>query len=1343
MKNIRIHLLLTIQCIWLLGLNAQSFTFEPMPYNDLLPSYTVQYMYQDSEGFMWFGTTDGLSRYDGYRLLSFRSDLNNRMLLTNNEIRFIAEDSNNRLFIGTHRGLCYLDKTTYEIKNLPDLPTGSETVRFIKCAQNGEVWVGFNDKLIKFNATLDHYIDYSVKAGIDQVNTIYEDTEGNLWVMTWLKGLYKYNPVDDSFKRYPRIGKSDNPFTMFQDENNYYWIGTWGDGLYRFYPSADADDMYTLIPSYNKKEQKSGDTFFGIVQDDTFGYLWAVGLTGLYVFDISDGKARLLEDISIKNESNNVFSGILKDAEGNIWIGTFNEGAYMIDVKRPPIINYPLSDIKGLSGFTPNINMMYKDHEGDIWFNQINWGMGIYSPRSGKFLSHKDHPLLNEMYMIHSIRHWSNNPHEIWVGLETQSAIYCVNKKGRDIQLKRKIQLSDIKPNTGIAHLMFEDSKYNKWIVTINTLILQYAGEETFYPIDYNFGIVSGIAEDKEGHIWIGSDIGLFRINLSGAKKKESPEIIRSDNKEHIYSENITAIGVDKSGDLWIGTQEGYIFRHHISTGTYTDMSTEIRILGEHIQDIIPDDLGHLWFATNKRIMEYNPSNGACREYSARDGVLVNSFRRNSWVKDNDGKLYIGGNKGISVFTPSEELSTLPQNRIALVTEVMVNNKSVYSKNGDKFNLGKQTLNLQPHEKNIELHFSALRYANPLNIRFAYKMEGIDKDWIYPDENRQFAVYNQLTKGEHTFYIKASDENRLWNDHTTVFKIYKHPEWYESNLAYLIYVILASGLLYMVYYFIRNRIHLQNSLRFARIEKEKTEELTQMKLRYFTNVSHDLLTPLTIMSCLMDDIQMSYPEKSERFSSMRYNLNRLKKLLQQVLDFRRIENGKMTLHLSRGNIVAFIEQIGYNYFTPLMEKKNIRFNLHTENESIICYFDADKIEKIVFNLLSNSYKYTQINGEVDLTIKTEADENIIIHVRDNGMGIDKADQEQIFNRFYSNKWKDSRDTNGIGLSVVKEMIEMHHGSIEVESEVNHGTVFTIRLPLGKNGYSESDLEEVHTLPLYDISIAESYRPKGIEEEQLLVLQDMASILIVEDNEELLELMAGVLKNDYQVMTAKNGKEAMGLVEREDVNVDLIISDVMMPEMNGLELCESIKSNLETSHIPMILLTARSTPEDRIECYKAGANGYISKPFELNVLKARIHNFLMQKTFKQQQFIVDKHINLSTLSCQSLDEQFLKKAISIIEFHLTDSELDVESIARELSMSKTTFYRKIKTVTGLPPSDFIRNVQLKHACHKLGNPDINISEVAYSVGFNDPKYFTRCFRKAFNMSPSEYQKQQNC
>lgn len=487
---------------------------------------------------------------------------------------------------------------------------------------------------------------------------------------------------------------------------------------------------------------------------------------------------------------------------------------------------------------------------------------------------------------------------------------------------------------------------------------------------------------------------------------------------------------------------------------------------------------------------------------------------------------------------------------------------------------------------------------------------------------------------------------------------------------------------------------------------------------------------------------MAYPEKLERFSSMRYNLNRLKKLLQQVLDFRKIESGKMTLHLSKGDIVAFVEQISHNYFTPLMGKKNIQFNFLAAEEEIVCYFDADKIEKIIFNLLSNSYKYTQFNGKIDLHIKQETDNTVIIQVKDNGVGIEKTEQTQIFNPFYSNKWKENRDTNGIGLSVVKEMIEMHHGTISVESEVSEGTIFTIHLPLGESDYTTNELNEVEILPLNDISIAEDYSRKEVDmREEESELSNTASILIVEDNEELMELMESVFKKNYQVVTAKNGQEALRIFDKENVNIDLIISDVMMPEMNGLELCRTIKSNIETSHIPIILLTARSTPEDRIECYKAGANGYISKPFELNVLKARIHNFLQEKTFKQRQFMIDKHINLSTLSCQSLDEQFLKRAVVIIESHLSNSELDVESIARELNLSKTTFYRKVKTVTGLTPLDFIRNIQLKHACNMLSNPDLNVFEVAYSVGFSDPKYFTKCFKKAFDITPSEYQRQQ--
>ena len=767
-------------------------------------------------------------------------------------------------------------------------------------------------------------------------------------------------------------------------------------------------------------------------------------------------------------------------------------------------------------------------------------------------------------------------------------------------------------------------------------------------------------------------------------------------------------------------------------------------MLEEGIFNIITDQLGHIWISTNKRVIEYDPKNGGIMDYSTMTDVMVNSFMPNSYYKTRSGKILYGGNKGISVFTPYDHLSDNPRRIRTMVADVKIDGvSSLLEKNNQRFNLRSQIISLNAGDKNIEIDFSSLNYAFPDKIKYAYKMDGVDDDWVYVRGDRQFAFYNQLPKGKRTFYLKTTDVNGLWSNYIAEVQVFKQPAFYETLWAYLFYIVFTLLCLYLFYHRMKRRIQLRHELRIAQIDKEKSEELVQTKLRYFTNISHDLLTPLTIITCLIDDAEMTNGSRISQLTMIRSNVNKLRRLLQQILDFRKVESGNMKLSVSKSDVISFIDDVCKIHFTPLMRKKNQTFTFLTEDRHLMAYFDRDKLDKIVSNLLSNAYKYTANGGNIKLIVDSyweSENHHLRIQVVDTGEGIAPADLENVFKRFYTINKGDESESNGIGLSLTKDLVELHHGTINVESELGKGSTFTVDLPINKDSYQEDELISEH------ISVNGINTDLILEKEELIDSkvgegEDMqiadVHLLLVEDNEELLFLMEKILSKHYHVLIAKDGLEALNVIK--DNEIDIIISDVMMPEMDGLEFCRTLKSNLETSHIPIILLTAKNTVEDRIECYNAGADGYISKPFELKILEARINNFIMHKKNKQEEFRSNVEVNIDSLEPSSMDKEFLDKVISVIKSNMSEGDFDVVQLADALAVSKSSLYRKMKIATGLSPIEFIRNIRLKHGSQLLKDKSISVAEVAYECGFSNPKYFATCFKEEFGVTPKEYQK----
>ena len=1324
-----------------------------LPLTWQLPSNSVRCIFQARDGLLWLATGDGLCRYDGYRMRVFRASPQNPGLLSNNDITTLAETPEGLLLVGTAKGMNVLNSNTGKITPLVDKELSDYEIRSIVVDKDGSIWVGTYKRLVRCSSDFKTCQTYDTSLPVTSVNAIYRDTDDNIWASFWGKGLYKYDRQKNRFKRMPRIGDKDNPSRIFQDNEKKYYIATWGEGLWRMYPEKTSQQMYERMSIKNATEGKVRDleNVFGMVQDDKYGYLWLVSNLGLSVVSCRGNELSFVELPSLEGKMNNIFSSILKDKDNNIWIAAFNEGAYAISLNVPLIQNFPFSMINMQTGhrLAPNITSIYKDaNRQSLWIVQNRWGLGLFSLTSNSLKFYMDFPSLKGMRTLETVACIGGSsavPDEIWVGPRYAEEIYVIRKVGDDLVLKERYDLENLKE--GRALMFYEDRNSRIWVLTTNGLLVKPLNGK-LQKVELNMASPSVITGDDKGNLWFGSSDGIYKARpefIDGKCVIRESVSVRKVVGE-LPSNAIGALCVDTlRHEVWVGSKEGHVYTCNMENYSIEDLSSRFeKYVQGSILNILADTLGHIWISSNKSVVEYNPSNKGKMAYTYEDGVVVNSFSKNSCFYDGTG-VYFGGNRGITRIGNNPLLDEKAKMVRTLVNDVKVDGVSILDgalPDTYSADFKKRELTLDADARNMQFDFSARKYFYSDKILYAYRIKGVDDKWIYTDENRQFAYYNRLPKGKHTLELKATDVNGLWSDRIVTYTIYRLPAWYETWWAYMLYALAGIALFFLLYRRMKKRMELRNELHIAQIEKDKSEELTQTKLRYFTNVSHDFLTPIAIISCLIDDVEMTYRNNIPQLEQMRSNLRRLKLLIQQVLDFRKMESGNMKLKVALGDLAKFVNEVCRENFVPLMQQKHLNFSCRIDNEQIPAYFDADKMGKVIFNLLSNAYKYTDDGGKVEvmLTLQQDVAHSFArIKVSDTGRGISAENQMHIFKRFFTDKESVTVESNGIGLSLVKDLLTLHHATISVESELGHGTTFTILLPIDKDSYVPAELvsseQALGMKRLEQAMVGEVV----LEKENKNVQVDEKRMLIVEDNIELLDLMFHIFSRRRQVLIAHNGVEALTVIANNEI--DIVISDVMMPEMDGLTLCRQLKSDIETSHIPIILLTAKNSPDDRIECYNAGADGYIAKPFELKVLEARIENFLAHKQVRQKEFDEDTASDTGKLEISSIDQKFLERVIGIIEEKLLDNEFDLNWLADFLCMSKSSLYRKIKSITGLPPVEFVRSVRLKHAGKLLQQGEMQITDVAYAVGFSNPKYFSTCFKEQFGMTPKEYVKKQ--
>lgn len=1336
------------------------FNFKHISTSNGLPSNEVQKVFQDREGFIWFATRYGFCKYDGYQVTTFKSDLNTPSILTNNNIVCITDDANRNIWLGTFEGLNVYNKESGEIKKCNYPGINNNQVLCLLVTTDNTLWVGNQTGLFRYDRDADKMILYSGAITNHMmpettITYLFEDSDGDIWIGTRSEGLLRYDTRNDIFYRYA-IENLKNTHIIFEDSDKHIWVIGWDEGLFLLKNPKDMEHVswinyrHTPYDDYSLQDNMAYDMY----EDLNTKTLWVGTRSGLSIISLEKPE-KFINYKTIKRPYNIPFdeaNSIIRDKSGNMWIGTIGNGVYIVDTKKPEFNLYQFK-LQDESITTTSIRSIYVDDDEYIWFGIGTYGIARYDRKTNRYTYFTNIPEFSKIQSMPTVytilkRKQSN---EFWFG--TYDGGLFVYQKGELVRHYNQANTDFIIHSCITA--LYEDSKGNCWIGTREGISVKRADGtgHLFNKInidgkDLSTSYIRKITEDKDNKIWIATNNHGI-ISISG--ELSDPDNITyarySYDNDKIKAYSVQTLLLDSKGRLWAGT-EGYgLFLYNKELNRFESKNAAYNLPCDMIGSIEEDSDGCLWLGTNIGLMRLNISTDAEKAtihiYTATDGLQNDFFiPRSSFVKN--GEMFFGGYNGFNSFFPdSMEISTVESP--LFITDIKIFNTSLSAfdkktKAGISAKEASYTdkITLSHKQNNFSIEFASLTYKNPELNKYAYKLEGFDTDWLYTDaNNHHFAYYNNLKSGKYTFRLHATNENGIWGSQTREIGVIILPPPWATWWAYLGYVILILIFSFLIYRNIKNRIVLKNSLQLQKMEQSKVEELNHSKLQFFTNVTHELLTPLSIISASVEELQMNDAGNKELYHVMTNNVNRLIRLLQQILEFRKAESGNLKLKVSKADLAQFVRN-SIESFRPLIKKKELHLSLICNQESIFAYFDFDKMDKILYNLLSNAAKYNEKGGTIMVELEYDTDsKSAIIKVNDNGKGLSPEAINNLFKRFYEGDYRKFNTIGtGIGLSLTRDLVELHKGKITVSSVIDQGTTFTVTIPVDRDAYQDKEIDDIQIMlpEAKNIIFKEEKENAGIIQKK-----KQYSLLIIEDNEDIAQLLERLLNEVYNVKIAGNGKEGLELLKHE--NVDLIISDIMMPEIDGIEFCRIIKNDLNSCHIPILLLTAKNLEEDRVVAYNSGADAYISKPFSLSVLHARINNLLKAKERNTQDFKKQFVFEANELNYTSMDESFLQKAIDLITENLDNAGFDQQTFIEVMGTSKSTLHRKIKSLTGLNTSSFIRNIRLKAACRLMESKrNIRISELAYAVGFNDPKYFSVCFKKEFGMQPSEYLEQ---
>jgi len=1297
------------------------YIFHHLTTEDGLSNANVSAILKDSYGFLWIGTESGLNRYDGYefKVYTAKPSLHNAMVFGN--IRDLKEDG---------LGNIWISSTTYMVYN-PDKDNFSTDVPAI---------------LMKLGIAVgDHYL-------------VHVDKEKDLWVLEGQK-VYYYDTHKRNLSIFDTEFDSDADLPVDLDDNGQSLFGILPSGsLWQIDKRAGKQTFHQTkeinLEGINKiyVDSRSGVWLYSWIKDELF-----------YQKNFSSDW-KILSIAASETESDRVLN-VMDDENGRILIGTDHNGLFIYDRANDTFTNLLEDPRTNSSIASNNIRSVYRDDQGIIWVGHNKKGISYYHSSFNTVINVLS-PECRDVSVVLEDRQG-----KVWLGTDGNGLFVKDNAKGGNI---RKLPLGNIP----IVSLV-EDQKGRIWVGTYLHGLFCYENGEFRHFTKENSKLASNdiwnLVEDRYGNLWIGTLGG--GIQRLGKKEKDMDALVsvcgkvthpldmHYDGGDKLYigtvygmyvldittSNHVTYFGneggtqqfkemsiysiyKDKSGNIWLGHPTGLTL-WDLKRDTLYFLDKESGLTDNIVRGIVEDDLGNVWVTTSNGLSVLTVSgdsqgtlNITSKNFSTRNGFKDNYFNNHSLCKLRNGDIILGGIEGYTVVNTNKiaEENRPPAKVIFTELSVEANNIQVDSLYRGRILLKRpmvQTDSLTFHydDRLISLQFTTGELLAADRVKYAYKLDGFNSQWVTTQENK--VLFSTLPPGDYQFIIKASNSDGIWNEEASILHITVTPPFYLSNWALVLYgVLVVCSILYSLYY-TRKRQNIKLEQQRLQLELEKETHLNEMKLRFFTNISHDLRTPLTLITTPLQTILSENLQEGLRKKLLVINKNaeQLFLLINSLLDFRKLDAGAESVHLKSGDFVGFIREVCVPFQVYALDR-HMEFSFHSEIERLYMQFDTDKVRKIVLNLLSNAFKFTPEKGEIKVHVYQEKG-NVCINVSDSGQGISDKDKKHIFEQFYQASHSSEKTGSGIGLHIVSEYARMQQGSIEIADNSPKGSIFTFKLPI-----VEAVLGE-------EVDSKEESADDILQEEEEQIQSANPVLLFVDDNKELCEFMADILSDEYRVFIANNGCEAIKQLEKQDV--DVVVSDVMMPEMDGIELCKSIKTNINWSHIPVILLTARTAEENKIQGLEIGADDYLTKPFNFNLLKLRIHKFLEWTKKCHVSFSQKMDISPSEITITPLDEQLIAKAIKIVEEHISDSEFSVEDLGSSVGLSRSHLYKKLMNITGRGPAEFIRTIRLKRSRQLLEQSQLQIAEIAYAVGFNSPKRFTVNFKNEYGQSPSEY------
>jgi len=1347
-------------CLWSQQ-NLGNFNFVNI--KDGITKIAVSTIIQDHYGFMWIGTNGvGLHRYDGIDYISYKHTLKDSTSLSSGQIYCSFVDKKNRLWIGTENGLDLYDRELDQFKRfditsqLKSLDQTTIAVSSIIEDATGTIFIGtFQRGLFKLNPennTIKQVITIDDQQNLININDLKKNQQGKIYAATNY-GLRVYDSKANTLKLANFTTNKgvqsvqDQINSLLIDKNNSLWLGSVSNGIIRI--SKDDDTSYRIknLPITTKRilsiiSNVDGSILCGTENDGLFHFTENGELIKNYLFDKNNKNSI---------QSNSIWS-LYIDSNERIWMGYYNKGIAVYDKLYDKFKNIESLPSNPNSLEAGSATGIVQDKSGLLWISTDGGGIDVYNPDKQNFIhiNKKSNEDFSNLTASDIQTIFIDSQENVWAG-SWSSGVFLLKKGAKKFINYTKENTKGALASNSIVSFA-EDANGTIWIGTFFGGVLSYnpsinkfrhhnSGEFSKYGI--HTSDVRKVLTDSKNNLWIGTSIGLYKatrgvdnqISIRYLRDKMKSEYQNETNTNHILS-----IYESTEGSIWIGTRGAGLSMYNPDKDSFIWVNELYGLEDENVSAIIEDEHKNIWISGNVGIHKLDLKNENIIDYNANDGLLSNDFNFNAAYRDKKGNLYFGNYKGVDYFNPENIKTNTSSTNLFLTDFKIFNKKVVPNQKGSplsKVISETDSISLSNKQSVFTIEYTGINYTRPEKNQYAYYLEGLEDSWNYVGNTRS-ATYTNLDPGNYTFKVKVANNDNIWDETPLYLHIKILPPWWKTTWALLSYVLLFLLSLYLLNKITQNRIKEKQLIKYEREKRNKEEELHKKKLQFFTNISHEFRTPLTLIINPLEDIlknqELDLPkEVNEKHLIIHKNTDRLYRLINELMDYRKLELHKLSIKARELDIIAFVQDI-VGYFVVEAANKRIDLNVNYEIAELKVWVDVGMLEKIIFNLLSNAFKVTPEQGAITVRILIKKTEQILVKktsgdifyktfeimVSDTGPGLKKEQLERIFERFYQvdnlNKWY--YGGTGIGLEVVRSFVELHKGKVKVDSVVNEGTTFSVLLPLGKEHFEENE-------------IVSNNQDAGI----LLKNKFLGSIHnqnLEEQIEE--EQIEEELSTTYRVFDAKNGNEGLIIAQKEVP--DIIITDVIMPEMNGFEFCSKIKKDIKTSHIPILMLTAKTIADDRIQGIESGADVYMSKPFDMRLLKSYLAQML---TIRQLLFnkyfsgISDAQINENSTS---LDKEFIQKVLNHIYENLSDPNLNVESLSSELYLSRSQFYRKIKTLTGQTANQFLRNIRLQKAKQILESGSTNVSEVCYKVGFSSPSYFTKCFKMYFGILPKE-------